>query len=119
VKQNKKRMQSLRKKQKSRGNLNGRLVEEPHVGGCLAWLLVHQDQLRVDGPESVNHHFAFHTLDGIDHHSHSPSVQLLETLQRRKCSVFLDEKIKERERMKYRTCCVLISMPDNQHPKPG
>ena len=60
--------------------LDGGLVQVPDVGGGLPGLLVQEHELRVNGPEGVDHHLALDRLDGVNHHRHSPLVQLLETL---------------------------------------
>lgn len=50
------------------------------IGCSLARFMAKHHSVRIDEPESIDDHLAFHTLNWIDHNGHSSLGQRLETL---------------------------------------
>lgn len=64
-------------------HLDGWFVQVAKVGRCLTRFLPKHNGLRVYGAERINHHFALHTLNRINHHCYSSLVQSFKTLKKR------------------------------------
>lgn len=62
-------------------DLNGWFIQMPQIGCCLPWFLPKHHCLWIDQSKSINHHFAFNTLNWINNYSHCSLIQSLKTLQ--------------------------------------
>ena len=60
--------------------LDAGFVKVAEIGGCLARFLAVHECLWIDEAESVNDHFAFYGLDGIDDDGDGAGCELLEGL---------------------------------------
>lgn len=84
------------------------------VGRRLTGFLAENDGVWVDESEGVDDHFAFDGLNGVNDYGDGAGVELFEGL-----SVAIRNERSRRSEDKVRTCCVLISTLESQHPNPG
>ena len=80
---------------------------------CAVWTTHHH--VGIDKSECVDDHFSFHRLDGIHHNSNSPEKTLKERFGIPKLSGWSSHLSDKASKL----CCVLMSTPDSQQPKPG
>lgn len=72
--------------------LDRRLVDVSNVGCRLPWLPTRKHGLGVDETEGINHHLAFHRLDGINNHRNAAILHLFKRLERKVSSCMANQR---------------------------